>query len=124
MAPKLTHKVTCDPGVRSTAFYETGEGEVRQRGHIGGYSGSRFPSVSKEDADRWGRVTWWAGTEIADDKCPWSAVGVGGVVASEDWWHREPVMREGGGVTAEIWAEWLVSRVAFPEITNTGRGVW
>lgn len=32
-------------------------------------------------------------------------------------------MREGGGVTAKIWAEWPVNRVIFPEITNIGRGV-
>lgn len=75
--------------MRSTAFYETGEGGVRRRGYIGGYSGSRCLSVSKEDAGRWRRVTCWAGIEIADDMTSahglqlawgvWSPQKIGGI---------------------------------------------
>lgn len=89
VAPRLKHKVMWDPRVRSTAFYETGEGGVRRRGYIGGYGGSRCLSVSKEDAGRWRRVTCWAGIEIADDMTSahglqlawgvWSPQKIGGI---------------------------------------------
>lgn len=52
---------------------------------------------------------------------PTSAGGLQGVVASEDWWPQDLVRREGWGwgqATARIWAEWLVNKVASPEIIN------